>query len=354
MNTVGNVAGPLLAYEVLTAFFLEATFLGVMLFGEKKVPAWMHLGATLLVAIGTTLSAFWILALSSWMHTPTGFVMRDGVAHVTSWVDVIFSPSMPYRLTHTLLGSGLTAAFLTAGLLAYRYKLGERSKAVVSGIKISLVTIAILAPLQGMAGDMHGVNTREHQPAKLAAMEALWETTNGAPLLLFAIPDVANRENSVEIGIPKLTSLIATRDPNGRVEGLNEFGADIPPVAPVFWAFRIMIGIGMTMMAVGAWGAWIVWRKKEFPKLLIGILSAMTFSGWIATIAGWYVTEIGRQPWLVTGVLRTRDAVAAIAPSNVGITLVGYLVTYAFLLTAFILTLRHMARQEVQKAQVSQ
>lgn len=352
MNTVGNVAGPLLAYEVLTAFFLEATFLGVMLFGEKKVPGWLHLGATLLVAIGTLLSAFWILALSSWMHTPTGFVMRDGVAHVTSWAQVIFSPSMPYRLVHTLLASGLTAAFLTAGLLAYRYRLGERSKAVLSGLRICLVAIAVLAPLQAMAGDMHGVNTREHQPAKLAAMEALWETTDGAPLLLYAQPDRKARENTVEIGIPKLTSLIATRDPNGRIEGLNAFGEDIPPVAPVFWAFRIMVGTGMLMLAVGVWGAWIVWRKRDFPPLLIRVLGAMTFAGWIATIAGWYVTEIGRQPWLVTGVLRARDAVAAVPPAHVGITLVGYLVTYSFLLVAFALTLRHLSRLEVKKAEV--
>jgi cytochrome bd ubiquinol oxidase subunit I len=353
MNTVGNVAGPLLAYEVLSAFFLEATFLGIMLFGEKKVPAWVHLGATVLVAAGTTLSAFWILALNSWMHTPTGFVMRDGVAHVTNWGAVLFSPSMPYRLTHTLLGSGLAASFLTAGLLAYRYALGERSKAVLRGLRICLVTIAILAPLQALAGDKHGVNTREHQPAKLAAMEALWETTDGAPLLLFAMPDSKARANRLEVGVPKLASLIATHDPNGRILGLNAFGKDIPPVAPVFWAFRTMVGLGMLMIAVGAWGAWIVWRKREFPPLMIGLLRWMTYAGWIATVAGWYVTEMGRQPWLVTGVLRARDAVANVPPANVGTTLVAYLVTYALLLVAFGATLRHLSRQEVKKAEVA-
>jgi len=352
MNTVGNVAGPLLAYEVLTAFFLEATFLGIMLFGEKKVPAWVHLGATVLVAFGTTLSAFWILALSSWMHTPAGFEMRDGVAHVTDWVAVIISPSMPYRLTHTLVGSGLTAAFLTAGLLAYRHSLGERSKAVSAGLRISLVTIALLAPLQAFVGDLHGVNTRLHQPAKLAVMEALWETTEGAPLVLFALPDATARENRYEVAIPKLGSLIATRDPNGRILGLDAFGADIAPVAPVFWAFRLMVGVGTLMMAVGAWGAWIVVRKREFPVALVTILRWMTFSGWVATVAGWYVTEIGRQPWLVTGVLRTRDAVASVPPAHVGLTLVAYLVTYAFLLLAFGATLRHLSRQEARKAQV--
>lgn len=353
MNTVGNVAGPLLAYEVLTAFFLEATFLGIMLFGERKVPSSIHLGATLLVAIGTTLSAFWILALSSWMHTPAGFVMRDGVAHVTDWWAVVFSPSMPYRLAHTLIGSGLTAAFLMAGLLAYRYKLGERSKAVVSGLRIALVLIALLAPLQGMVGDLHGVNTRENQPAKLAAMEALWKTTQGAPLVLFALPDAKARENHFELAIPKLGSLIATRDPNGEILGLEEFGADIPPVAPVFWAFRIMVGTGVLMIAVGAWGAWIVARRKQFPPLLLTSLRWMTFSGWIATIAGWYVTEIGRQPWLVTGVLRTRDAVGQVPPSHVGLTLAAYLATYSLLLVAFVAAVRHLSRQEFKKVEVA-
>lgn len=353
MNKVGNVAGPLLAYEVLTAFFLEATFLGIMLFGERKVPSSVHLGATLLVAVGTTLSAFWILALSSWMHTPAGFVMRDGVAHVTDWWAVVFSPSMPYRLVHTLVSSGLTSAFLMAGLLAYRYKLGERSRAVVSGLRIGLVLIAFLAPLQAIVGDLHGVNTRHNQPAKLAAMEALWKTTQGAPLVLFALPDSKARENHLEVAIPKLGSLIATRDPDGEILGLEEFGADIPPVAPVFWAFRIMVGTGMLMIAVGAWGAWIVARRKQFPPLLLTSLRWMTFSGWLATIAGWYVTEIGRQPWLVTGVLRTRDAVGQVPPSHVGVTLVAYIATYSLLLVAFVAAVRHLSRQEFKKAEVA-
>jgi cytochrome bd ubiquinol oxidase subunit I len=353
MNTVGNVAGPLLAYEVLTAFFLEATFLGIMLFGERKVPVWMHLGATVLVAVGTTLSAFWILALSSWMHTPTGFVMRDGVAHVTDWWEVVFSPSMPHRLAHTLVGSGLTAAFLMTGLLAYRHKLGERSRAVGLGLRIGLVLIAFLAPLQALLGDLHGVNTRDHQPAKLAAMEALWKTTDGAPLVLFALPDAKARENHMEIAIPKLGSLIATRDPDGRLRGLEEFGDDIPPVAPVFWAFRIMVGVGLLMIAVGAWGAWIVARRKELPPLLLGSLRWMTYSGWVATIAGWYVTEIGRQPWLVTGVLRTRDAVGHVPQAHVALTLAAYIATYTFLLVAFVAALGHLARLEAKKAEVT-
>jgi len=215
MNTVGNIAGPLLAYEVITAFFLEATFLGIMLFAFRKVPAWMHTGATFLVAVGTSLSAFWILALNSWMHTPQGFEWIDGVIHATSWREIIFSPSMPYRLTHTLLSSGLTAAFLVGGLMAYRKLKGDRRPAVESGLRTASTLILVLAPLQAVVGDLHGTNTRDYQPAKLAAMEGLWETQRGAPLVLFALPDATNNANRFEIGIPKLGSLIATRDIDG-------------------------------------------------------------------------------------------------------------------------------------------
>jgi len=346
MNTVGNIAGPLLAYEVLTAFFLEATFLGVMLFGFRRVPSWLHTAATLLVAIGTTASAFWILALSSWMHTPAGFEMIDGRAHVTSWLAVVFTPSMPYRFAHTLLASGLTVAFLLAGLLAYRRLRGDDSPAVRSGLRVAAVLALVLAPLQAVVGDLHGVNTRDHQPAKLAAMEALWETQAGAPLVLFALPDEKARTNRFELEIPKLASLIATRDPDGVIRGLNEFGADHPPVAPVFWAFRVMVGLGVVMIAAGAAAFWLLVRKDTAPRWLLRALVALTFSGWIATLAGWYVTEIGRQPWLVQGVLRSADAVAAVPPGNVALTLAAYLATYAFLLVAYVATLFHLTRRE--------
>ena len=349
MNTVGDIAGPLLAYEVLTAFFLEATFLGIMLFGEKRVPGWVHLGATVLVAVGTSLSAFWILALSSWMHTPAGFVMENGVARATDWWAIVFSPSMPYRLVHVLLASGLTAAFLGAGLLAFRHQLGERSEAVRKGLVLFVVLISVLAPLQAFAGDLHGVNTRDHQPAKLAAMEALWETTEGAPMVLFALPDQEARTNHYEIAIPKLASLIATRDPNGKIVGLEEFGEDIPPVAPVFWAFRIMVGVGSVMMLVGFWGLWFVARRKTLPSAYIRVLRVMTFSGWVGTLSGWYVTEIGRQPWLVTGILRTRDAVGEVPASHVGLTLAAWLVTATFLLFAYVFALRYLCRKEAGK-----
>lgn len=350
MNTVGNIAGPLLAYEVLTAFFLEATFLGVMLFGFRKVPAWVHTGATLLVALGTTLSAFWILALNSWMHTPVGFTMIDGVAHATSWREIILSPSMPYRLTHTLLSSGLTVAFLVGGLLAFRRLRGDTSPAVTSGLRVAIALAAVLAPLQAVVGDLHGVNTRDHQPAKLAAMEGLWHTEAGAPLVLFGLPDAVERRNRAEIAIPKLGSLIATRDPNGVLRGLNEFEGMHPPVAPVFWSFRIMVGVGLLMIAVAAVGAWHHFRRRELPPWFLRTLLGMTVSGWVATVAGWYVTEIGRQPWLVQGVLLARDAVADHAPAHVGLTLAAYLVTYALLLVAFVSTLFYLAKKEIPPA----
>ncbi|MBC2607842.1 cytochrome ubiquinol oxidase subunit I [Pelagicoccus albus] len=346
MNTVGNIAGPLLAYEILTAFFLEATFLGVMLYGFRRVPAWFHSLATFLVAAGTTLSAFWILALDSWMQTPAGHVMIDGVAHAESWWDIVFSPSMPYRLFHTLLGSGLTVAFLAAGLLSYRYLKGDKRPAVRTGLATCVVAAAFLAPVQAFVGDMHGINTRDYQPAKLAAMEALWDSEDGAPLVLFALPDEEARENKFEIAIPKLGSLIITRDPNGHVQGLNEFEGEHPRVSPVFWSFRIMVGTGMIMIAVSAVGAYLIWKKREWPKLYLQILLAMTFSGWVGTVSGWYVTEIGRQPWLVYGILKTKDAVADLPPEHVALTLTGYLVTYVLLFIAYIGSLFYLARKE--------
>ncbi len=350
MNTVGNIAGPLLAYEVLTAFFLEATFLGIMLFAFRKVPNWLHTLATLLVASGTTLSAFWILALNSWMHTPSGFTLIDGVAHATSWWQVVFNPSMPYRLTHTLVGSGLTVAFLIAGLLAYRWLRGDDRPAVRSGLASALVLAAVLAPLQAILGDLHGLNTRDHQPAKLAAMEGHWESHHGAPLVLFALPDDAERRNHFEVAIPKLGSLIVTRDPNGFVEGLDAHEGNHPRVAPVFWSFRVMVGMGLVMIAVAFWGVWCLWRRgtQTLPRRLLQVLVALTFSGWVATIAGWYVTEMGRQPWLVTGVLLAKDAAADLPPAHVGLTLTAYLITYILLLLAYMGSLFYLTHHEMQ------
>ncbi|BFM15537.1 cytochrome ubiquinol oxidase subunit I [Maricurvus nonylphenolicus] len=353
MEKVGNIAGPLLGYEVLTAFFLEATFLGIMLFGIDRISPRLHTFATLIVALGTTASAFWILSLNSWMQTPTGFELRDGVAFPVDWWEIIFNPSLPYRLSHTLIASGLTASFLIAGISAYRILRGDQKRAPRLTLKIALTAATLLAPLQAFVGDLHGLNTLEHQPQKVAAMEGVWETTDGAPLLLFAIPDEDNRTNHWSLGIPKLASLILTHDPQGTIQGLNEFIDEHPPVAPVFWGFRIMVGIGLLMIAAAWLGSYYLWRKESAPNWFLYTMTAMTFSGWAATLAGWYVTEIGRQPYLVSGVLRTADAVTPVAASNVGLSLLLYSLVYAGLLVAYIHTLFLMARRAVEIEEIS-
>lgn len=353
METVGNIAGPLLAYEVLTAFFLEATFLGVMLFGFSRVSRWMHDLATFLVAFGTTASAFWILVLNSWMQTPVGFEIRDGVAHATDWLQIIFNPSFPYRFIHMLIASGLTASFLVAGISAYRWLRHDRSPAVMAALKTGLVAAAVLIPIQIFVGDLHGLNTLEHQPQKVAAMEGLWETKSGAPLVIFGIPDEETRQNKLTLEIPRLASLILTHEWDGEVKGLNEFVNNHPPVAPVFWAFRIMIGTGILMLLVSWVAVFCIWNKKDITKPLAYILIIMSFSGWVATVAGWYVTEIGRQPWLVSGVLKTVDAISDVPAPVVGISLSMYLLVYAILMIAFITTIFYMARKAGQTTQES-
>ncbi|MGM8228231.1 cytochrome ubiquinol oxidase subunit I [Cellvibrio sp. ARAG 10.3] len=347
METVGNIAGPLLGYEVLTAFFLEATFLGIMLFGINRVSARVHTLATLLVAIGTSLSAFWILALNSWMQTPAGFEMRDGVAFPLSWWEIIFNPSMPYRLTHMMLASGLTAAFLIAGISAYRILKGDHKPAPRLALKVGVFAAAILIPLQILMGDLHGLNTLKHQPAKIAAMEAIWETGNRVPLVLFAIPDEIEKKNLFAIEVPDFASLILTHNVEGELKGLNEFQGEHPPVKPLFYGFRLMVGIGLLMLIISWTSSVLLWRRKSLPPLMLRVLVAMSFSGWIATLAGWYVTEIGRQPYLVTGVLKTADAVTSVASSNVAISLSIYLTLYVVLLIAYIRTLFVMARKSV-------
>jgi cytochrome d ubiquinol oxidase subunit I len=347
MNTVGNVAGPLLAYEVLTAFFLEATFLGIMLFGRGRVSEGVHTLATWLVALGTTASAFWILALNSWMHTPAGFEMINGQAHVTSWFEVIFNPSFPYRMSHMLLASGLTGSFLLAGISAYRWLKNDRAKDVMASLRTGVMVAAALIPVQIVVGDLHGLNTLKYQPAKLAAMEGIWETQKGVPAVLFAIPDQATQSNRYEIAIPKLASFYLTHDWNGEVKGIKEFGDQHPPVGPVFWAFRIMVGVGLLMLAVSWFASYELKFKSSLSKRTAMVLVAMTFAGWVALISGWYVTEIGRQPWLVHGVLTTAQAASQVPAGNIALSLAMYLTLYVALLSAYVSVVFYLAKKAV-------
>lgn len=349
METVGNIAGPLLAYEVLTAFFLEATFLGIMLFGFRRVSNRVHTLATFLVAAGTTASAFWIMALNAWMHTPAGFEMRDGVAHALDWGQIIFNPSMPYRLLHMLLASGLTVAFLIAGVSAYRWLRQDRGPAVLIALRTGVILGAVLIPIQIVIGDLHGLNTLKHQPAKIAAIEGVWETERGVPLLLFAVPDEEERKNHFAIGIPKAASLILTHEWEGEIQGLNEFEGKHPPVAPLFYGFRIMVGVGMLMLLVSWWGVWQLRRQGSPNVWLSRALLGMTFSGWVATVAGWYVTEIGRQPYLVYGVLETSEAASSVPGPMIALTLALYLTVYLALTAAYISVVFYLARKAGQK-----
>jgi cytochrome d ubiquinol oxidase subunit I len=351
MERVGNIAGPLLGYEVLTAFFLEATFLGVMLFGHGKVSERVHLVATFLVAFGTTMSAFWILALNSWMHTPAGYEIRDGQFFVRSWLEVVFNPSLPYRLTHVLLASGLTAAFILAGVSAWQILKGKANASTPKAMRTGLTLAAVLIPLQIVAGDMHGLNTLKHQPQKIAAMEAVWETESGAPLLLFALPDEATRTNRYAFGVPKLASLILEHDVDARIRGLNEFKGAHPPVKPLFYGFRVMVGTGMAMLLASWAGLWWLrrrgWVAGALPRPLLWGLAAMTFSGWVATVAGWYVTEIGRQPFIVYGLVRVNEVASAVPAPMIALTLALYVTVYLALIVAYVGVVKYMAEKPV-------
>jgi cytochrome d ubiquinol oxidase subunit I len=349
MERVGDIAGPLLAYEVLTAFFLEAGFLGVMLFGHGKVSEKVHLLSTFFVAFGTSLSAFWILALNSWMQTPTGHEIVDGTLRVQDWVAVIFNPSFPYRLTHMLLASALTCAFLLVGLSAWQVLRGVGQRSAARVMRVGLTLGALLIPLQIVVGDLHGLNTLKHQPAKIAAMEGVWETERGAPLLLFAIPDADKRMNHFEIKVPKLASFILTHEWDGEIKGLNSFGDAHPPPLPLFFGFRIMVGTGLLMLGTSWLGWWMLrrvqWQPARLPRALLWLFAGMTFSGWVATVAGWYVTEIGRQPFIVYGLVRTADVVSKVPSSMIGLTLALYLLLYAALIVAYVTVVKYLAEK---------
>ena len=343
MLAVGNVAGPLLAYEVLFAFFLEATFLGVMLFGMDRVPSWMHIFASAMVAIGTSMSAFWIIALNSWMQTPTGQVMEGSTLIAGDWLQVIFNPSMPYRMAHMLIASGLTASFIIAGLSAWRLLRAEGDASARQTLRTGLVLAAVLAPVQIFVGDMHGLNTLHHQPAKIAAIEAIWESGRGVPMVAFGVPNEVTRTNDYAIEIPKLASLILTHELDGELKGIDAFAPDAPPVLPVFFAFRVMVGVGMLMLLFAWAGVWVTRGGALPPRWMLWGYAGFTFAGWIATLAGWLVTEIGRQPWLVTGVLRTADAVGHASGPQLGASLTIYIITYSAMFIAYMVVITQLA-----------
>ncbi len=344
----GNVIGPLLSYEVLTAFFLEAGFLGIMLFGRNRVPKWVHFFATCMVAAGTAISAFWILSANSWMQTPQGYrIAEDGVLHVTDWWQVIFTPSFPYRFAHMVAAAYLTTAFVVSGIGAW-YILRDRDMPhgrIMLGMGLSL--IVWLAPLQLVIGDLHGLNAREYQPAKIAAVEAHWETRRDAPLVLFAWPDTKTESNLYEIAIPDLGSLILTHEWNGEVRGLKSFPPnDRPdPVIP-FFSFRIMVGIGFIMIALGLTGAvlWLMGRLYTTRWFLRAMVLA-TPIGFIAVLAGWFVAEVGRQPWVVYGLLRTADAVSPVPGGSVFASIVLFVLVYGVVFGAGIFYMGQLVRR---------
>jgi len=332
-----NFLGPVLSYEVLTAFFLEAAFLGVLLFGRDRVPAGVHLFSAIMVATGTLISSFWILSANSWMQTPAGTELRDGVFHVVSWSEAIFNPSFPYRLTHMVLASFLTGGFVVAGVSAWYLLRGREVEANRKALSMCLWLLLIIAPAQLVVGDFHGLNTLEHQPMKVAAMEGNWETSSGVPLLLFAIPDKDTQSNHFEIGIPRLASLILTHEWDGEVPGLNEVSVEEqPPVALVFWSFRVMVGLGMLMILFAVVGlALRSGGRYHQARWFLHGLRAMSITPFIAVLAGWFVTETGRAPWLVYGIMTHAESVTPSLTGGMALfTLIGYVLVYALVFSA--------------------
>jgi cytochrome bd ubiquinol oxidase subunit I len=328
----GNIIGPLAGYEVLTAFFLEATFLGVLLFGANRVPRWLHVFSAIAVAVGTCLSAFWILAANSWMHTPTGHVMRDGAAVPVDWFAVIFNPSFVYRLAHMLNASFLTAGFVVLAVGARHLLANRHVEEARTMVRMGIGLAAILAPLQLFLGDQHGLNTLAHQPIKIAAMEAHWDGSKPGDFHIFAWPDETGERNLFAISIPRGSSLVLTHDPNGLFPGLKSVPpSERPPVAPVFFAFRIMLAIGGFMILAALYGAWLWWRGRVFAtRWYLAIVAHTWWTGFVAVIAGWVVTETGRQPWLVQGILRTADGVSPVPAASIATTLALFVLVYGF------------------------
>ncbi|PJI48695.1 MAG: cytochrome ubiquinol oxidase subunit I [Pseudomonas sp.] len=328
----GSVTGPLLTYEVLTAFFLEAGFLGVMLFGWHRVGPGLHFFATVMVAIGTLISTFWILASNSWMQTPQGHEIVNGVVVPVDWLAIIFNPSFPYRLLHMAIASFVATAFFVGASAAWHLLRGRDNPAIRKMLSMAMWMALIVAPIQAMVGDAHGLNTLKHQPAKIAAMEGHWDNSSGepTPLILFGWPDMEREETRFKVEIPVLGSLILNHSLSEPIPALKDFPkADRPNSTVVFWSFRIMAGLGMLMIFVGLWSAWLRWRKRLFEnRLFLKLVLWMGPSGLIAILAGWFTTEIGRQPWVVYGLMRTADAVSNHSVTQMSLTLVMFVLVY--------------------------
>jgi len=343
-----NFLGPVLSYEVVTAFFLEAAFLGVLLFGRGKVPQGVHLFAALMVAAGTFISSFWILSANSWMQTPGGVELIDGRFHVTSWSEAIFNPSFWYRFWHMVLASFLTGGFVVAGVSAWYLLIRRDVEANRKAFSMCLWLLLVLTPAQAVLGDFHGLNTLEHQPTKVAAMEGNWERSGNVPLLLFAWPDQEAQTNRFEVGIPNLASLILTHEAEGVVPGISEVPPEEqPPVWLVFWSFRIMVGIGLAMIAVSLAGLALRRRGRVYEhRGFLQLMRVMTVTPFIAVVAGWVVTESGRAPWLVYGLMTHAEG---LTPSLTGgmalFTLIGYMAVYAVVFWAGVYYLTRVVRQ---------
>jgi cytochrome bd ubiquinol oxidase subunit I len=327
---VGNVIGPLIGYEVLSAFFLEATFLGVLLFGYDRVPPWLYVLSAVIVAFGTATSAFWILSANSWMQTPAGYELKDGIAYPTDWIAVMFNPSFPYRFAHMLNAAYLTTGFVVLAVGARFLVAGKYVEEGRTMLRMAIGLTAILAPLQLVIGDQHGLDTLVHQPIKIAAIEAHWDGSKPGDFAIFAWPDEKAGVNRFEISIPKASSLVLTHRMNGLFPGLNSVPpAERPPVALVFFGFRVMLAVGLFMICAALLGAFLWWRGTLFEtRWYLRVMAQCWWIGFVAVIAGWIVTESGRQPWIVYGLLRTADAASPVAGGSIAFTLALFVLTY--------------------------
>jgi cytochrome d ubiquinol oxidase subunit I len=347
-DATANIISPLLAYEGLTAFFLEAAFLGVLLFGRSLVPRWVHFFAALMVAAGTLFSSFWILAVNSWMQTPAGYQVIDGRFFPKDWMEIIFNPSFPYRLAHTVIGFYVTTGFVVVGVAAWLIRKGSGASEARTMLSTTLWVLLALVPLQIFLGDLHGLNTLKYQPTKLAAIEAHWNREVRAPLALFAIPDEKHETNHFSVDVPVLGSLILTHDPNGVIPGLKEVPPDQrPPVAIPFFAFRIMVGIGLIMFAVVIVGNVLRRGGKLYRSgAFLRICECVAPLGFIAVLAGWTTTEVGRQPWTVYGLMRTADSVSpSLTGLDVALSFAGYILAYLVMFPAGVLLMARIVRR---------